>query len=1181
MAGECPFCRVDTARVFYEGDEVIGLWDAFPVTRGHALLVTRRHVRSWFEATSSEQQSLLEAIQAAREIILQDDTVTGFNIGLNDGESAGQTIPHLHVHLIPRRSGDTLDPRGGVRHVIPGKANYLVDPPGYVFSPGVPHALPLIRGGDDPLLSHLLPAIDRAVAVDIAVAFTMSSGTRLLLEHLRDLVNRGGRLRFLTGDYLDVTDPAALASLLDLNEGEANVELRVFESQGTSFHLKSYILRFGDGTGVGYVGSSNLSKQALTDGYEWNYRVVPSREREGFEDVCDAFEKLFRHPRTRPVDFHWLQGYEAQRSPPSRQQEIVVVATEKPEPPPKPHAIQQEALAALKQTRLQGNTAGLVVLATGLGKTWLSAFDSNSDEYKSVLFVAHREEILNQAISTFRRIRPMANLGRYTGQEKNPNAEVLFASIQTLGRKRHLGNFEPDAFDYIVVDEFHHAAAKTYRNLIDYFVPKFMLGLTATPERTDGGDLLGLCQENLVFSCGVVEGIQREQLCPFRYYGVPDLVDYSNIPWRSTRFDEAALTAAVATRKRAENALEQHRRVGGKRTIAFCCSQRHADFMAEYFRDNGLRAVAVHSGEKSAPRTGSLEQLANGEIEVVFAVDMLNEGVDIPDIDSVLMLRPTESAILWMQQFGRGLRKAKNKVLKVVDYIGNHRVFLNKPRTLLNLGAGDGSIAHALELLERGEGDLPPGCEVTYDLEAISILRGLLKTTQGAEAVEAYYLDYKQRHGVRPTALEMMHDGFNPRRTGHGNWARFVRAMGDWPTSLGKEFERLEPFFESVEKTPMTKSFKMLVLLAMLNADQLPGAIPLENLVDGFAQKASRSAALRQDIGPALTDRHKLTKLVRENPVQAWIGGRGTDKRKFFDLNNQVFETTFSVPDDCREAFQEFTRELLEWRLSDYLHRPTVVQNDIVCKVFQSDGKPILKLPDREREAGVPEGWTDVEIDGKNYSAKFAKIAVNVIHESGNGDNALPSLMQKWFGPDAGQPGTSHRVSFLFKGDRYELVPLGSRHEETSSRAVLWTSYMREDIPPLFGFDFNAGIWRQGFVVQGSEVFLLVTLEKEGLEEGHQYDDRFLSPTEFQWQSQNRTRQQSKHGVIISQHVSEGYDVHLFVRKTKKHGSRAAPFFYCGQLDFQSWHGEQPINVQWRLRNAVPEHFQKLLEATG
>ena len=725
--GSCPFCSPDPSRVFYEGKLVVALWDSFPVAPGHVLLIPKRHVPTWFDVTSEERLELIAAIDIARDHILSHYKPDGFNLGVNIGEAAGQTIFHLHLHVIPRYVGDVEDPTGGVRHVIPGKGNYLKNKDWEAEAAAVSaeqkpedhtvdrfHKQHLICGGDDPLLPHLLVHLDGCERADMAVAFILRSGLDLLEEHLQDVLDRGGRIRLLTGDYLGITDPQALFRLLDLRERADNrFDLRIFESGGISFHPKAYIFYSADppGSGVAYVGSSNLSAQALEDGIEWNYRVIPAQSRKGFESVANAFEKLFHHARTKPVEHSWIQEYQKSRRPPctsapaqtapdntvedaqqkwarpSPQLVSAEIMPEEPKAPPEPHWIQQQALEALEETRAEGNGAGLVVLATGLGKTWLAAFDTVRFKAARVLFVAHREEILLQALKTFRRIRLESSMGMYNGTEKLPDADVLFASIQTLGRIDHLRRFSPVAFDYIVVDEFHHAAARSYRKLIDYFQPKFLLGLTATPERTDGGDLLALCDENLVYRCDLMEGIRRGLLCPFHYFGVPDEVDYSNIPWRSGRFNEEALTRAVATEKRAWNALEQYRARAGRRTLAFCCSQVHADFMANFFVEQGITAAAVHSGPTSAPRASTLKKLTEGELDVVFAVDMFNEGVDLPNVDTVMMLRPTESRILWLQQFGRGLRVCAGKDhLRVIDYIGNHRTFLLKPQTLLRTG---------------------------------------------------------------------------------------------------------------------------------------------------------------------------------------------------------------------------------------------------------------------------------------------------------------------------------------------------------------------------------------------------------------------------------------------------------------------------------------------------------------
>jgi superfamily II DNA or RNA helicase len=545
----------------------------------------------------------------------------------------------------------------------------------------------------------------------------MDSGVQLIEPWFRDLLGRGGELRIVVGDYMDVTEPAALYRLADLD----GADLRVFETGAGSFHPKAWLFRAADRQGTAIVGSSNLSRTALTTGIEWNLHS------EGAADVvAPAFEALLIHPQTRRLTPDWIAAYTARRRAlPLTELAQRIVSDEPHQPSPEPHPIQARALQALSATRAAGKRAGLVVLATGLGKTWLAAFDSRP--FARVLFVAHREEILSQSMSSFRRIRPEAHFGRYDGTEKDDGAEILFASIQTIGRTKHLRRFAPDAFDYIVVDEFHHASAASYRGLLDHFTPRFLLGLTATPDRSDGADLLALCDDNLVYHCDLFDGIEAGLLSPFRYLGVPDEVDYAQIPWRSTQFDPEALEAALATETRAQNALDQFHRHREGPAIGFCCSVRHAEFMAAYFAARGLRAVAVHSGPGSAPRATSLEQLGRGEIDILFAVDMFNEGVDVPNNGTVMMLRPTESAILWLQQLGRGLRRVDGKLLRVIDYIGNHRIFLTKLRALLSAGPGDRSLSQRLDQVLAGTLALPPGCSVTYDLRVVEILRDLLR----------------------------------------------------------------------------------------------------------------------------------------------------------------------------------------------------------------------------------------------------------------------------------------------------------------------------------------------------------------------------------------------------------------------------------------------------------------------
>ena len=865
------------------------------------ILAPRRHARRWRDLDAAEQSALMARITPA-QTQLETDDITASVALIESG-------PHLHF---------LLD--------VPTSATGPI--------PGAPHHRPLISGGDDALHAHLRPLIDQAQSVDLAVSFLMTSGARLVLPHLRDLLERGGRLRLLTGDYLDVTEPTALRLMQDLDHDR---HLYIFRAARIPFHPKAWMFSFADGSGALIVGSSNLSRSALTDGVEWNLRHFDKSDALPLTTARAAFEDLLARPDVTSLSPEWIDSYETRRIAPTPM--TSGVPEEPPEDAPKPHAIQLEALAALAATRAKGYRAGLVVLATGLGKTFLAAFDSQPAA--RVLFVAHREEILTQAMEAFRAVRPKARLGRFGGGEKDFDADVLFASIQTLSRAEHLNRFSTDAFDYIVIDEFHHAAAATYRRIIDHFTPDFLLGLTATPDRSDGGDLLGLCEENLVYECDLWSGIDRELLSPFKYFGVPDPVEYAQIPWRSGRFDEAALTEAVATQARAENALDQLAQRGGKKAIGFCVSRRHADFMAEFSRARGLRAVAVHSGETSAPRASALKALEEGDLDIVYAVDMFNEGVDVPSIDTVLMLRPTESPVIWLQQLGRGLRRSAEKThLAVIDYIGNHRIFLTKARTLLRIGAGEGALRIALERFARHEISFPAGCEVTYDLDALDILKSLIRQPRDGEELTAFYRDFRDRHGVRPTASEVQHAGFNPGRTGHEGWLGFINDMGDLSAAGHAAWTASKGLLDEIETTRMTRSYKMLVLRGMIEAGAFPGRIAISDLAGRVARLARRNPEIKADLSVDPKDPTALRALLTQNPLKY------LSEKEWFQLCPGTFETTFgNAPDP---ALAELASEIVDWRLLRYLqNRATTYSQDEASPLAEAaeDQKPYIPAP--------------------------------------------------------------------------------------------------------------------------------------------------------------------------------------------------------------------------------------------
>jgi len=604
--------------------------------------------------------------------------------------------------------------------------------------------------------------------------------------------------------------------------------------------------------------------------------------------------------------------------------------------------------------------------------------------------------------------------------------------------------------------------------------------------------------------------------------------------------------------------------------------------MADFFAGKGLRAVSVHAGGSSAPRADSLEKLGAGDLDLICAVDMFNEGVDVPTIDTVMMLRPTESSILWMQQIGRGLRKAKDKAyLTIIDYIGNHRSFLTKPKALLQLGASPQEMRHALKKLRDGAMVLPEGCSITYDLEALDILESLVPKAAGsADVVQAYYEDFRARMGIRPTAIETFHDGYNPSRTGRESWLSFVSEMDDLTDQERRLVRTHKNFFASLDKTKMVKSYKMVLLQAMITVDAFPGEIALESLVAATKRIVARSAKLQSDFGTAWQDDKALGKLLESNPIAAWIGGKSTAE-KYFSFEEQRFLAKIAVDTQDAGAFTNLTREVVDWRLASYLSRGTDSEAESVqCKVIQSSGRPIIKLPDGDARELLPEGPQTVLIEGKHHTATFAKIAINLVESTAGEGNVLAGIMRSWFGPDAGQPGTQFTVDIRHGEDGWEI----KGPELRTDGAQLWKRYSREQIPGLYGFVFNTGAWNSGFVRKESHTFLLVTLDKQDANVDFQYRDYFENESTFHWQSQNQTTPTSKAGQSIKSHAAQEIEVHLFVRQKKKEGNKAAPFHYCGDVDFVDWHGgeekKEPISVTWRLQNDLPDRLYDMLKMT-
>lgn len=579
-----------------------------------------------------------------------------------------------------------------------------------------------LTGGQDKrmyLYYQLINSLKQADSVDIVVSFLMESGVRMLLNELENALKRGAKIRILTGNYLGITQPSALY-LIKHKLGE-QVDLRFYNEKNRSFHPKSYMFHYQEYSTI-YIGSSNISRSALTSGIEWNYRFSSKTDPQNYEKFYNTFLDLFES-HSVVIDENELKRYSKDWHRPAVSKDLDRYDLQDNEITAlfEPRGAQIEALCALENTRAEGAKRALVQAATGVGKTYLAAFDSK--KYGRVLFVAHREEILKQAAESFKNVRNSDDYGFFDGESKCTDKSVIFASVATLGRNEYLNDkyFAPDYFNYIVIDEFHHAVNDQYQRIVNYFNSLFLLGLTATPERLDGRNIYEICDYNVPYEISLKEAINKGMLVPFHYYGIFDETDYSKLHIVRGRYDEKELNETyIGNVHRYELIYKYYCKYGSRQALGFCCSKEHAREMAKEFSSRGIPSVAVFSyasGEYTEKRNVAIQKLKNGEIKVIFSVDMFNEGVDITSVDMVMFLRPTESPIVFLQQLGRGLRKYRGKeFLTVLDFIGNYekagRVrFLLEGKTDVHREG-----VHLSDALQ-----FPDDCLVDFDMKLIDL----------------------------------------------------------------------------------------------------------------------------------------------------------------------------------------------------------------------------------------------------------------------------------------------------------------------------------------------------------------------------------------------------------------------------------------------------------------------------
>lgn len=789
------------------------------------------------------------------------------------------------------------------------------------------------------LYYQLINSLKEADSVDIIVSFLMESGVKMLLEELVNALKRGARIRILTGNYLGITQPSALY-LIKRKLGN-RVDLRFYNEKDRSFHPKSYIFHYADYSEL-YIGSSNISRSALTSGIEWNYRFSDKKDQKNYEKFFRTFEDLFEN-HSIVIDDEELKRYSKNWHRPAVSKDLDkydVLEAESDDTKVhilyEPRGAQIEALCALEDTRAEGAKRALISAATGVGKTYLAAFDSK--EYERVLFVAHREEILNQAAISFKNVRNSDDYGFFNGNDKCTDKAVIFASVSTLGRLEYLNEqyFAPDYFSYLVIDEFHHAVNDQYKRIVEYFKPQFLLGLTATPERMDGRNIFEICDYNVPYEISLKEAINKGMLVPFHYYGIYDDTDYAGLHIVRGKYDEKELNERyIGNVHRHDLIYKYYSKYSSKRALGFCCSRAHAEEMAREFCKRGVPSVAVYSnaiGEFSEERSTAIEKLKKGEIKVIFSVDMFNEGVDITSVDMVLFLRPTESPIVFLQQLGRGLRKSKGKeYLNVLDFIGNYEK-AGRVRFLLT----GKTLSEKEQYNPADRSSFPDDCLIDFDVKLIDLFAEMdKKHLKVKEQIRNEFFRIKDLLEKTPSRIELFtyidddvyqmaitHSKDNPFK----RYLEYLKELNELTAEeelvyqgIGREFINL------IENTNMSKVYKMPVLMAFYNHGNICMTVTEEQLLTSWKEFFSigtnwkdLEAGITYEKYQAIPDKEHMKKILQMPVHFLQESGKG-----FFVKQDGA---ALALREDLHDvisssAFAEQMKDVIEYRAMDYYKR--------------------------------------------------------------------------------------------------------------------------------------------------------------------------------------------------------------------------------------------------------------------
>lgn len=496
---------------------------------------------------------------------------------------------------------------------------------------------------------------------EFSVAFISESGLAVLKQILLNLKEKGVKGRIITSTYLGFNAPKMFKQLLSFS----NIEVRIFEQEHCGFHPKGFIFHTGDHRDI-IVGSSNLTQTALESNQEWDLFFTSHENGELASQVSNEFD--IQWELSTPLTNEWIESYKETYVKPVRPASVQSPKTIKP------NKMQEEALKSLKNLRDNNKDKALLISATGTGKTFLSAFDVRRFKPKRLLFVVHRRNIAEAALRSFKYLIPNVSMGIFSGNTKETDSDFIFSTVQTIHKKEYREMFERDAFDYIIIDEVHRAGAQSYQDIVDYFKPKFLLGMSATPERSDDFDIYEMFDHNIAYEIRLIQAMEYNLLCPFHYYGITDMtIDGIEI-------DDKSEFNILTSELRVDYIIEKINEYGYSgdhiHGLIFCSRKDECEKLSQLFNLRGYKTIALTGDSSEDMRQKAIDSLESNDensLDYIFTVDIFNEGIDIPKVNQVVMLRPTESAIVFVQQLGRGLRKNDSKeYVVIIDFIANY-----------------------------------------------------------------------------------------------------------------------------------------------------------------------------------------------------------------------------------------------------------------------------------------------------------------------------------------------------------------------------------------------------------------------------------------------------------------------------------------------------------------------------